>query len=130
MATGAGEIATVPLQLVQGCVIASVQIELSEEVLRAFQQDLLSMLRTTRADAVILDLSAVAILDSRDFESIRRTLLMARVMSVRPLIVGLRSGVAASLSELAVCTDGVEACSTLEQALELIERSNGSQARP
>ena len=126
MAAALRDIARVPLQFVRNCVIASVQIELGEDVLHAFQQDLLGFLRDTRAQAVILDLSGVSILDSRDFESIRRTLMMARVMSARPLIVGLRPGIAASLSELAVDMDGIEACATLEQALDRVEQNGGS----
>jgi rsbT antagonist protein RsbS len=106
--------------------VASVQVELTDEVLHQFQQDLLQQVRDTRARAAILDLSGVSILDSSDFESVLRTLRMARLMSATPVIVGLRAGVAASLVELGAGADDVRMCLSLEQALELVDR--GSKA--
>ena len=120
------DIARVPMQLVRGCLVASVQIELSREVLHRFQQDLLQRVRDTRASAVILDLSGVAILDSSDFESVVRTLKMARLMSATPVIVGLRPGIAASLVELDVSTGDIDLCMTLEHALRRVGRPDGA----
>ena len=127
VAAGRSDVERVPLQAVRGCVIASVQIELGDEVLRVFQHDLLAELRKTRARAVILDLSGVEILDRSDFRSINRTLRMARLMSAEPLIVGLRAGIAASLAELGAELEGVRACQTLQQALELVDKLTAAE---
>lgn len=128
MAPHHGDVARVPLQLLRGCLVASVQIDLSDEALHAFQQDLLTALRDSRARAVILDLSGVGILDSADFESIRRTLSMARLMSAVPVIVGLRAGIAASLVELGVSAGDIATCMTLEQAFGIVGRIGGPPA--
>ena len=120
-APGRSDVERIPLQAVRGCVIASVQTDLGDEVLQVFQQDLLAELRRTRARAVILDLSGVEILDLSDFRSINRTLRMARLMSAVPLVVGLRAGIAASLAEMGAELEGVRACHTLQQALELVD---------
>lgn len=116
------DVARVPLQLLHGSVVASVQVELSEETLHRFQQDLLGLLRATRARAVILDLSGVGILDSADFESVLRTLRMSALLSTTPVIVGLRPGIAASLVELGLDSGEIATCMTLEQAFALVER--------
>ena len=118
------EHARVPMQFVHGCVVASVQVELNDEILHAFQQDVLRTLESTRARAVILDLSGISILDSSDFESVLRTLRMAKLMSALPVIVGLRPGVVASLVELGSTFDGVATCLSLEHAFELLDRSS------
>jgi rsbT antagonist protein RsbS len=127
MSSSAGEPARVPLQLLRGCLVASVQVDLTDEVLHQFQQDLLQKVRDTRARAAILDLSGVSILDSSDFESVVRTLRMARLMSATPVIVGLRAGVAASLVELGARTGDVQLCTSLSRALELIDRAAPTQ---
>ena len=116
------DVARVPLHLLHGSVVASVQVELSEETLHRFQQDLLGLLRATRARAVILDLSGVGILDSADFESVLRTLRMSALLSTTPVIVGLRPGIAASLVELGLDSGEIATCMTLEQAFALVER--------
>lgn len=120
MTGAASDLTPVPMQLVRGCLVASVQVELTQDVLHRFQQDLLQAVRDTRARAVILDLSGVSILDSSDFESAVRTLRMARLMSATPVIVGLRPGIAASLVELGASAGDIDTCMSLEQALELI----------
>ena len=48
------DLARVPMQQVRGCLVASVQVELTHDVLHRFQQDLLQAVRDTRARAVIL----------------------------------------------------------------------------
>ena len=129
MSNAWSEFERVPLQLVRGCVVASVQVELTDDVLHQFQQDLLQRVRDTRARAVIIDLSGVSILDSSDFDSVVRTLRMARLMSATPVIVGLRAGVAASLVELGASADDIRSCMSLEQGLEFVDRANERDAR-
>jgi len=115
--------------VLHGSIVASVQVELSEETLHRFQQDLLELLRATRARAVILDLSGVDILDSSDFESVLRTLRMAAILSALPVIVGLRPGIAASLVELGMSAGEIATCMTLEQAFALVQRCTSEQRR-
>lgn len=114
------DVARIPMQVVEGCVVASIQIELGDEVLHVFQNDLLELVRSSRARGVVLDLTGVQIIDRHDFESIRRTLSMAGLMGAVPVIVGVRPGIAASLAELGVATSGVHACLSLERAFDLI----------
>jgi rsbT antagonist protein RsbS len=130
MPEAGGDVARVPMQLVRGCVVASVQVQLSHDILHTFQQDLLERLRSTRARAVILDLSGVSILDSSDFESILRTLKMASLMSAMPVIVGLRAGIAASLVELGASLGDFASSMTLEQAFELVDRRSSLRRSP
>lgn len=127
MAESWNEVARVPLQLLHGSIVASVQVELSEDTLHRFQQDLLELLRASRAHAVILDLSGVAILDSADFESVLRTLRMAAILSATPVIVGLRPGIAASLVELGMDAGQIATCMSLEQAFALVNRRSPAQ---
>jgi anti-anti-sigma regulatory factor len=61
LAPAHSDVSRVPLQVVRGCLVASVQVELSDEVLHRFQQDLLGRLRDSRARAIILDLSGVSV---------------------------------------------------------------------
>ncbi len=111
----------IPLQLSRGCVVASIQIDLSDEVVRQFRVDLLDTVHSTGASGVILDLSGVQILDREDFEGLRKTMAMAAVMGAKPVLCGLRPGVVASLVELGADIDGIDAARDLDGAFQSLE---------
>ena len=54
----------IPLQLSRDCIIASVQIDLTDDVVRQFRKKLLELIRESGAKAVILDLSGLEIMDT------------------------------------------------------------------
>ena len=109
----------VPMQLTRGCVVASVQIDLEDEVLRRFQTDLLEYVHKANASGVIIDLSGVEIMDADDWKALRRTLAMAKLMGARSVVAGLRPGVVSALIELGVDTEGIETAHSLDEGLEL-----------
>ena len=57
-----------------------------------------------------------------DFTVLLKTLVMARLMSARPFLVGLRPGIAASLAELGVDAGGVTTFPSLEHAIACANR--------
>lgn len=118
----------IPMQLTGGCLVASIQVDLTAGLLRRFQQDLLERVRTTGATGVILDVSGVEIMDLDDFDMLRRTMAMASVMGARSLLVGLRPGIVASLIELDGNVEGVAAAADLDDALQLLQRGAAEAA--
>ena len=76
-----GSIPRIPIQVSRDCVVASIQIDLSEDVLRQFRADFLEMIRESEASNVILDVSGVEVIDGEDFQAIRNTM---PVLEVRP----------------------------------------------
>jgi rsbT antagonist protein RsbS len=111
----------VPLQVSRNCVVASIQIDLSDEVLRQFQSDLLSLIWSSGVSTVILDASGIEIMDGEDFDSLVHAMKMAALMGARPIIAGLRPGVVASLIELDVDVGKVEAALNLDHAFRLVD---------
>lgn len=111
----------IPLQLSRQCVVASIQVDFSEEVLKQFRVDLLELIQTAGARAVILDVSGVEILDLEDFEALKKTMDMAALMGARSIVSGLHAGVVSSLVQLNADTDSIEAALNLDEAFKLIE---------
>ena len=111
----------VPLQLSRNCVVASIQIDLSDEVLGRLRTDLLQLVQSSGCDAVIVDLSGVQIIDRKEFEGLRQTMSMASMMGAAPVLCGLRPGVVASLVELGADVDGIDAAADLDRAFKLVE---------
>ena len=111
----------IPLQLSQNCVIASIQVDLTDEVNMKFREELLDFIHATGADAVILDVSGVELMDVDDFEGLRKTISMVRIMGGYPIISGLRPGVVSSLIELEAETDDIDATLNLDEAFLYIK---------
>ncbi len=121
-----GRAIKIPMQLSRNSVVASIQVDLSHEVLQTFRQDLLVLLQSSGAKAVILDVSGVEIMDVEDFDAIRHTMSMAAVMGARPIIAGLRPGVVSALVQLGADVDDVEAALNLDEAFRLLDSSTSA----
>jgi rsbT antagonist protein RsbS len=115
------EIPQVPMQVISGCLVASIQLDLTTELLRRFQQDLLQRIKSTGVSAVILDVTGVEIMDVDDYELLRRSMAMASIMGARSILVGLRAGIVASLIALDANVDGVEAAADVDDALQRLQ---------
>ena len=57
----------VPIQVSQGCIVASVQVDLTDINVHQLRTDLLARVQTARPRGVILDLSAIAVMDLVDW---------------------------------------------------------------
>ena len=111
----------VPLQLVRNCAVASIQVDLSESVLAQFRTDLLAMLQRTNAASVILDMSGLEVMDLVEFEALRQTVGMARLMGARTIFSGFRAGVVSALVELDADVDSIDAALNLDAAFDALE---------
>lgn len=111
----------IPLQLSRNCIVASIQVDLTEEVLRRFRADLLDFLQRSGAQAVILDLSGLEILDLEEFEALKHTMSMVSLMGARSIVAGLRPGVVSSLIELNADVEDILAAFDLDDAFSRIE---------
>lgn len=125
----ASNIQRIPLQVVRGCVVASIQIDLAPEVLRQFRNDLLECVQKSRAGAVILEVSGIDILDMEDFNELRSTMEMAEIMGARSILSGLKPGVVSALIDLGADPEGVNAVLNLDDAFQLLERIQENSAQ-
>jgi len=115
--------ARIPMQVSRGCVVASIQVALTDAVLQGFRRDLLERVHACGARGVILDVAGVDVLDSWDFEALRRTMIMAEVMGAFPVVSGMRPGVVSALVDLDVDIDGLRAARNLDGAFALLEQA-------
>ena len=124
-----GDAQQIPMQLSRGCVVASLQIDLSEDVIARFRKDLLEFLHSTGADSVILDVSGLDVIDGNDFNALKLAMSMAQLMGAHSVVSGLKPGVVSSIIELGVETRDVNAALDLDDAFDVIERLRAEAAR-
>jgi anti-anti-sigma factor len=98
--------------------VATLLGDLDAEVRALVRRDLLARVQSEGVRDVILDLSALSVIDLDDFGHLAQTLEMAHLLGARALLVGLSAPVAATLAELGAPIDRVEGEATVERALE------------
>jgi rsbT antagonist protein RsbS len=111
----------VTINLMRGCLVANIQLDLNRMVLERFRKDLLERLDVSRSRQVILDCSGVELLDAEDFEALRRTIAMAALMGARAVVAGLQPGVVSALIDLDVDLDGLHTAQCVDDAFRLLE---------
>ncbi len=119
----------IPLQVTRGCVVASIQIDLTPEVVKQFRIDLLERVQKSNANGVILDVSGIDILDLDDFNGLRSTLEMAKIMGARPVLSGLKPGVVSALIDLGADSEGVHTVLNLDDAFRLLDEIQEKSAK-
>jgi rsbT antagonist protein RsbS len=115
------DVPRVAIQVSRDVVVASIQVDLDEEVLAQFRDDLLRRIHDTGSRGVILNVSSLETLDSHEFAALRRIITMCAIMGAEAVLVGMRPGVVSSLIEVGADIDGLRAAFDLDAAFALLE---------
>ncbi len=105
------------ISLFGDCLVASVQSDLDAAGIGALRTALLDSVRQRQPRGVVIDVSALDLLDAYDFDALRRTMAMVELLGVRAVLVGLSPIIVAALVDQDAATDGVIAEPTLEAGL-------------
>jgi anti-anti-sigma regulatory factor len=109
------------MQLSRDVVVASIQVDLDDEVLARFQQDLLDRVHKTSPRAAILDVSGLETIDSDEFAALRRIMSMVGIMGTESVLVGLQPGVVSALIEMEADVGNLRTAIDLDAAFVLLE---------
>lgn len=110
----------IPILKVQGMLIAALQGELSDTVAERFQQDVLSRIEQVGARGLMLEISALGVVDTYVARALVDTARMAHLMGTVTVIVGMRPEIAATLVQMGYQLDGIEAALDVDHGLALL----------
>jgi len=115
--------ASIPILKIGANLLATVQIELSDTVSDAFQQDLLTTIEKRGATGLVIDISALDTVDSYVARMLANTGKMTRLMGTETVVVGMRPEVAATLVRMGYMFEGVNTALSLEEGLAQLDRA-------
>ena len=124
------DVPRVAIQVSRDVVVASIQVDLDEDVLARFRDDLLQRVHDTGSRGVILDVSGLETVDSHEFAGLRRIITMCAIMGAEAVLVGMRPGVVSSLIEVGADVDGLRAAFDLDAAYALLEQEPDAEPEP
>ncbi len=100
--------------------LVTIQIELHDEVAQTLQDDLMSRILSSGAKGVLLDISALEIVDSFIGRIITNTAAMSRILDAGTVLVGMQPAVAITLVELGLSLEGVKTALNVEKGMALL----------
>lgn len=110
----------VPIAKIGGVLLVSIQGDLGDETALALQDDLSSKIVATGARGVIIDISAMEVVDSFIGRMLSKIAATARVLDAQAVVVGMRPAVAITLTELGLSLHGIRTALNVEKALEIL----------
>jgi rsbT antagonist protein RsbS len=118
---------SVPILQQGGVLIASMQAALTDRALLQFRDDIANRVGRARARGVIIDVTALDVLDSFATRTIRGIAHTARLRGAETVVVGIQPDVAFAMVQLGLTLDGVSTALDLEEGLALLgQRAQGS----
>jgi len=110
---------SIPILKIGKILLATIQVDLHDTVVDAFQNDVLEEIEKTSASGLIVDISALESVDSYVARVLANTGKMAKLMGAEIVIVGMRPAVAATLVRMGYFMSGIRTALNLEEGLEI-----------
>ena len=111
----------VPILKQHDILIASVQSALLDTDLIQLQDELTKRVRKFRSRGVIVDVTALDVLDSFAARTLRNTAHMTKLLGAETVVVGIHPDVAFAMVQLGLMLDGVATALDLEEGLAYLE---------
>ena len=119
----------IPILKMGQCLLVTVQVDMTDRVATALQDDLTDRISKTDAHGVLIDISMLEIVDSFIGRMLSNIASMARVLDADTVVVGMSPSVAITLVELGLTLSGVRTALNVEKGMALLNKSISAAAQ-
>ena len=112
----------IPILKMGQFLLVTIQIDLYDRLALNLEADLVQMVSKTGARGVLIDISAVSIVDSFMGRIIGNIASMSKIMDAETVVVGMQPAVAITLIELGLPLTGVHTALDVEKGMELLRK--------
>lgn len=110
----------IPILRMGNFLLVTIQIDLYDRLAINLESDLVNMVNKTQAKGVLIDISALSIVDSFMGRILGNIGNMARIMDAETVVVGMQPAVAITLVELGLELKGVHTALNVVKGMELL----------
>jgi rsbT antagonist protein RsbS len=115
----------IPILKMGEFLLVTIQVDLYDRLALALESDLISMVSKTEARGVLIDISAVSIVDSFMGRILGNIAAMSKIMDAETVVVGMQPAVAITLVELGLSLSGVYTALDVGKGMELLQNKIG-----
>jgi len=113
----------IPILRMGDCLLVTIQVDMHDQLALALQDDLTAKVHASGAKGVLIDISALEIVDSFMGRMIANISAMVAILDARTIVVGMRPAVAITLVELGLELPGVQTALNVERGMQLLRSS-------
>jgi rsbT antagonist protein RsbS len=113
----------VPVLKIGDFLLVSIQIDMEDQIALQLQEDLSERIVSTGVHGVIIDITALDIVDSFVGRMLSTIAAISKVLDAETVVVGMRPAVAITLVELGLSLNGIRTALNVERGMELLARA-------
>jgi rsbT antagonist protein RsbS len=113
----------IPILRMGRFLLITIQVEMDDQIALKLQDDLSLEIERTGARGVLIDISALEIVDSFIGRMISNISAMSHLLNARTVVVGMRPAVAITLVELGLRMPGVRTALDVERGMAMLNES-------
>lgn len=111
----------IPILRMGNFLLVTIQVDLYDRLALNLEADLVQMVNKTNARGVLIDISAVSIVDSFMGRIIGNIASMSKILDAETVVVGMQPAVAITLIELGLPLKGVHTALNVERGMDLLK---------
>jgi len=110
----------IPILKMGQFLLVTIQVDMHDQLALQLQEDLTERIVQVHARGVLIDISALEIVDSFIGRMLSNIASMARVLDAETVVVGMRPAVAITLVELGMSLEGVSTALDVDRGMALL----------
>ena len=117
----------IPILKLGKALIVTIQVDMHDQLAVALEEDLTNRIVATGARGVLIDISALEIVDSFIGRMLDNIAAVSRMLDADTVVVGMRPAVAITLVELGLSLNGVRTALNVEKGMALIHAATAGE---
>ncbi len=117
----------IPILKLDDFLLVTIQVDMHDQLAMALQDDLTESVVRTRARGVLVDISALDVVDSFIGRMLGNIAAMSRVLDAETVVVGMRPAVAITLVELGLSLPGIRTALNVDKGMELLRKARNRE---
>ena len=110
----------IPILKLGDALLVTIQVDMHDRLATALEEDLTARIVSTGARGVLIDISALEVVDSFIGRMLDNIAAVSRILDADTVVVGMRPAVAITLVELGLSLTGVKTALNVERGMFMI----------
>jgi rsbT antagonist protein RsbS len=120
----------IPILHLEGFLLVTIQVDMHDQLALSLQDDLADRIVKQKARGVLIDISALDVVDSFIGRILGTMAGIARILDAETVVVGMQPSVAITLVELGLSLPGIRTALNIDRGMQLLRLSSRDKGEP